>query len=132
LKNSSVLTVTVDGASSAPQIVGLAPFEPAIFSGAVVNQDGSVNGPGSGAPAGSILVIWATGLSGPGQITGHIHDRDILVPYYAGAAPGLVGVQQVNLLVPVDLPAMTTSVYVCGAASAASKVCSLPVPLVIR
>jgi uncharacterized protein (TIGR03437 family) len=132
IKNSAVLIVTVDGASSTPLTVGVAPFEPAIFGGAILNQDSTVNGAGNGAAAGSIIAIWATGLSGVGLITGHIHDRDIPTPYYAGAAPGLIGVQQVNLAIPADLPAMTTEVYVCGAASVTAKVCSLPAPLVIR
>jgi uncharacterized protein (TIGR03437 family) len=132
VQNSSSVTVIVDGVTSKALIVGLAPFEPAIFSGGILNQDGSANGAANGAPAGTIIAIWATGLSGPGVITGHIHDRDIAVPYYAGAAPGLVGVQQVNLQIPADLGAMTTEVYVCGAAGGGAKVCSLPVPLVIR
>ncbi|HEY4361737.1 MAG TPA: hypothetical protein VGN17_12235 [Bryobacteraceae bacterium] len=132
LKNSTVMVVTVDGVGGTPQTVGVAPFEPGIFAGGILNQDGTVNGAGSGAPAGSIIAIWGTGMSGPGVITAHIADRDIAVPYYAGEAPGLPGVQQVNLVIPPDLGAMNTEVYVCGAYSAAVKVCSLPVGLVIR
>jgi uncharacterized protein (TIGR03437 family) len=109
-KSSGALTVTVDGVSSMPQSVAVAPFEPAIFAGAVVNQDSTVNGPGNGAAAGSVIALWATGLSGPGVITAHIADRDIAVPYYAGPAPGFPGVQQVNLVIPGDLAAGTTEV----------------------
>jgi uncharacterized protein (TIGR03437 family) len=131
-KNSGALTVTVDGESSAPQTVAVAPFEPAIFAGAVVNQDSTVNGPGNPAAAGSVIALWATGLSGSGVITAHIADRDIAVPYYAGPAPGFPGVQQVNLVIPGDLAAGTTEVYVCGASGSAAKVCSLPAAVVIR
>lgn len=133
-KNTAQLVVTVDGASGPPRTVTLAPFAPAIFKGAVLNQDYSVNDTGSGAAPGSVIQIFATGLSGAGTITGRIHDRDIPIPYYAGPAPGFMGVQQVNLVVPADLPAMTTAVYVCAAASAppSSRICSLPAPLTIR
>jgi len=119
----------VDGAASQPKTVNLAPFSPAIFAGGVLNQDYSGNGPSSGAAPGSVIQIFATGLSGAGSITAHIHDRDIAVPYYAGPAPGLPGVQQVNLVIPEDLGAMTTEVYVC--ATGATKTCSTPVPLTI-
>ena len=105
------------------------PFSPAIFAGGVLNQNYSGNGPSSGAVPGSVIQIFATGLSGAGSITAHIHDRDIAVPYYAGPAPGLPGVQQVNLVIPEDLAAMTTEVYVC--ATGATKTCSTPVPLTI-
>src|SRR5258708_24302342 len=129
-KSSANLVVTVDGASSAARLVNLTAFSPAIFAGAVLNQDYSANGPKSGAAPGSVIQIFATGLSGTGTITAHIHDRHIAVPYYAVPAPGLAGVQQVDLVVPVDLPAMTTEVYVCATAGDA-KVCSTPVSLTI-
>ncbi|HEX5432548.1 MAG TPA: IPT/TIG domain-containing protein [Bryobacteraceae bacterium] len=131
-KDASQLVVTVDGSNSAPHPVQVSPFEPAIFEGAILNQDSTVNSAANGAAPGSVIALWATGLSGAGVITGHIHDRDIAVPYYAGPAPGLTGVQQVNLLVPSDLPPMTTEMYVCGAPAGGSKVCSLPAPLTIR
>jgi uncharacterized protein (TIGR03437 family) len=91
----------------------------------------TVNDATHGAAPGSVIAIWATGLSGAGTITGHIDDRDIMVPYYAGPAPGFPGVQQVNLVVPADLPAMTTEVYVCGTTSASTN-CSIPVPLTVN
>lgn len=128
-KTSAELVVTVDGAGSPPKTVNLAPFSPAIFAGGVLNQNYSGNGPSSGAAPGSVIQIFATGLSGAGSITAHIHDRDIAVPYYAGPAPGLPGVQQVNLVIPEDLPAMTTEVYVC--ATGATKTCSTPAPVTI-
>jgi uncharacterized protein (TIGR03437 family) len=129
-KSSASLVVTVDGASSAVRLVYLTAFSPAIFAGGVLNQDYSANGPKSGAAPGSVIQIFATGLSGTGTITAHLHDRDIAVPYYAGPAPGLAGVQQVDLVVPLDLPAMTTEVYVCATAGD-TKVCSTPVSLTI-
>jgi uncharacterized protein (TIGR03437 family) len=126
------LVVTVDGLSSAPTTVEIAPFEPGIFAGAILNQDSTVNGANNGASAGSIVYLYATGLSGAGTITAHIADRDILTPYYAGPAPTLIGVQQVNLQVPSDLPAMTTQLYVCGTSAGAAPTCSVPSPFAIK
>ncbi len=129
---SGQLVVTAGGASSTPTTVAVALFEPGIFSGGIVNQDGSVNSASSGAAPGSIIALWATGLSGTGAITGNIGGEDIAVPYYAGPAPGLIGVQQVNLMVPTDLAPGSTQVYVCGAPPSSGKVCSIPAPLTIH
>jgi uncharacterized protein (TIGR03437 family) len=132
-KPSSQLVVTVDGNASQPNTVNVASFAPAIFTGGVLNQDYTSNDISHGAATGSILQIFATGLSGAGTITGRIHDRDINLPYYAGPAPGLPGVQQVDMMIPSDLPAMTTAVYVCGTPAGSSvRMCSAPVPLTIK
>ncbi len=132
-KNSSEMIVTVDGVSSVPQTVALMPVAPAIFPGAVLNQDSTVNSRNNPAPAGSVLQIFATGLISPGTgvVSAKIHDRDDLVPLYADAAPGLIGVQQVNVVVPADLPGMPSEVKVCGT-MAAQRFCSLPVPVFIQ
>jgi uncharacterized protein (TIGR03437 family) len=132
-KTSAQLIVTVDGLSSVARTVAIAPFEPAVFKGAILNEDSTVNDSTHGAHPGSVISLWATGLSGNGTITGHIHDREIAFPEYAGPAPGLPGVQQINLLIPSDLPAMTTDLYVCGTSpSGDTKTCSIPVPLTLN
>ncbi len=130
-KQSVQVVATVNGVSSAASTVALASMAPAIFSGAVLNQDFSANSSGNPAQLGSVIQIFATGLSGTGTITGQIHDRVIGVPYYAGPAPGLLGVQQVDLVVPQDLPAMTTDVYVCGSIGD-QRICSPPARLTIN
>jgi uncharacterized protein (TIGR03437 family) len=126
------LVVTVDGASSAPLPVMVAPFEPGIFSGGIVNEDGSVNNAAHAAAAGSVIAMWGTGLSGNGTITANIGGQNIAAPYYAGPAPGIPGVQQVNLIVPAGLAPGATQVYVCGTVSGGSPVCSIPSPLTIK
>jgi uncharacterized protein (TIGR03437 family) len=92
-----------------------------------INQDGSVNGDGSanssrGAAPGSVIALYATGLGAvnpsisPGnpapasplslvttQVSAVIGGRAAQVTY-AGAAPGLIGTYQVNVLVPVGMP----------------------------
>jgi uncharacterized protein (TIGR03437 family) len=131
-QTTSQLVVTVDGNSTRPRAVSVVPFAPAIFSGGVLNQDGTANSTASPASVGSVIQIFATGLSGPGMIIGHVHDRVINLPYYAGPAPGLPGVQQVNLTIPPDLPAMTTAVAVCGIPAGSSPVCSVQSQLTIK
>ena len=131
--STSKMVVTVDGNSSAPMTVNVAQFAPAIFKGAVLNQDWTVNSVSNGAAAGTVLQIYATGLSGKGTITGRIGDR-VITPLYAGPAPGFPGVQQINLQIPSDLSGVTTDVYVCGAtvANAASPVCSVGAPVTVQ
>lgn len=132
-EDSALLMVTAGGTSSAPFPVSLAPVAPAIFPGGVLNQDSTPNGPNNPALVGSVIQVFATGLSGDGIISGKIHDRVIDAPYYGGPAPGLRGIQQVNLVVPADLPAMMTFVYVCGAVATdpQNRVCSPAVPMYI-
>ena len=112
-KTSASMVVTVDGVSSAPSTVFLAASAPAVFQNGILNQDNSVNGPARPAAPGSVLQIFLTGMPSTG-VTVRIHDREV-IPQYAGPAPGLEGVQQVNALAPADLPAMTTDVVVCAA-----------------
>ena len=127
-KSTAQVVVTVDGAASAAQSVSIAPFAPGIFKGGVLNQDYSVNGPGNPAAQGSVIQIFATGLSGNGLISARLGDQVINAPYYAGPAPGLPGVQQVDLQLPSDLTGSTASVALCGTSAAKPDqlVCSAP------
>jgi uncharacterized protein (TIGR03437 family) len=123
-KQTANVVVTVDGHASAPAVVTMATAAPAIFPGAVLNQDYSVNSEARPAAAGSVIQIFATGLPVAGVITAKVHDVTIQAPQYGGPAPGLSGVQQVNVTIPAHLPAMQTWVYVCGGPSANQQVCS--------
>jgi uncharacterized protein (TIGR03437 family) len=129
-KTSASMVVTVDGVSSAPQTVILAPAWPAIFAGGVLNQDFSANASGSAAKAGSYISIWATGIPDGVTVSVQIGDRQNLVPAYAGSAPGVPGVQQVNVAIPNDMPAGTTPLVVC-AATGSQSACSPAYTLVV-
>ncbi|MBI1357593.1 MAG: hypothetical protein GC160_24900 [Acidobacteria bacterium] len=92
--------------------------KPGIFR-AVLNQNGSVNTADNPAKAGDVVVIFATGqgVTNPPAVTGQpgpgaepfprptlpvkvtIDGREA-VQFYAGAAPGFVGLMQVNLRIP--------------------------------
>lgn len=131
---SAQLVITVDGTASAPVTVALAGVSPGIFPNGILNQDSSVNSATNPAAVGSVVIIFATGLPvTPGTITAKLHDREIAMPDYAGPAPTLTGVEQVNIRVPADLPAMTTEVVVCGLnATTGQRVCSPPAKITLR
>jgi uncharacterized protein (TIGR03437 family) len=112
-QSSSQMIVTVDGLSSVAQTVALAPFSPAIFSGGVLNQNSSVNSVSNPAAPGSVLQIFATGLSGNGLISVQLNGQPV-DSLYAGPAPGLPGVQQVNVALPATVSGTVASVSLCG------------------
>ena len=135
IKTSASLEVTVDGEKSAPVAVQLAEIAPAIFPNGVLNIDYTPNSETNPADIGGALIIYATGVIAPtpGPVQVNLHDR-IFAPAWSGFAPGLIGVVQINILIPSDLPAMTTEVLVCGFASAQpdTPVCSVPVKITIK
>jgi len=130
-RTSAKLVVTVDGLPSAAQGISLAPFAPAIFKNGILNQDYSLNIAGSGARPGTVIQIFATGLAGNGAITAKIGDRMIEQPDYGGPAPGLIGVQQVNVALTSDLTGPTANVSVCGGAKLDQAVCSPAVQVML-
>jgi uncharacterized protein (TIGR03437 family) len=129
-KSSANMTVTVDGVSSAPQTVILAPAWPAIFAGGVLNHDFTANASGSAAKPGSYISIWATGIPDGATVSVQMGDRQNLVPAWAGAAPDVPGVQQVNVAIPDDMAAGTTPLVVC-AATGSLTACSPASALVV-
>ncbi len=126
------------GRQSAAFTLPVSPANPGIFSinasgvgpGAILNQDGSINSPGNPAAAGSIIVIYATGegLTNPPRIDGQPAGNVLPLPaplfsvgvniagrpaeiLFAGAAPGAVGLLQVNARIPAAVvPSSTVSV----------------------
>jgi uncharacterized protein (TIGR03437 family) len=100
--------------------VTVAATAPAIFA-AVLNGDGSLNTESAPAPAGSTITFYATGvgLTDPTSVEGvpaqapypqprqpvavTIAGSAVKVPF-AAAAPGMVGILQVNVVVPDGLP----------------------------
>ena len=130
-KTSASLVVTVDGSSSAPLTVALTPVWPAIFPHAVLNQDNTENKAGTPAKAGSVLQIFATGIPTSATVSVQIADRKNLIPLYAGVAPGLTGVQQVNVAIPADLGSGATQLIICATAGSQSA-CSAAYGVVIQ
>jgi uncharacterized protein (TIGR03437 family) len=131
LPNANV-TVISDGVSSAPYYAYFANSAPAIFTNYILNEDFSINAEFNPVLAGTLLHIFGTGMPLSGVYTARIHDRDVPNPEYAGVAPGLIGIQQVTILVPADLPTMTTDARICGGPSRDDQTCSGPRPVTIR
>lgn len=125
-RGTTRMTLMLDSTKVGPVTVAIAPFAPAIFPGAILNQDASVNGSAHPAAPGSVIQIFGTGVSTAGTVTGVIGGETIGHAYYAGAAPGLPGVQQVNLRVPADAKSGSSQVQICEAAagSTGAPVCS--------
>lgn len=130
-KTTSQMIVSANGLSSAPQTVVLAAFAPGIFSNGILNQDYSVNGSAHPAVLGSVIQIFATGLSGTGVITATVGGQAVNQPYYAGPAPGVPGVQQIDLILPATLTGNSVAVSVCGGVTASQVTCSPAVQVAI-
>lgn len=91
---------------------------------AVLNQDGSINDAGAAAPRGSVVSFFATGVGqtspasatgtpapAAGTLTTTLTLRMANQPaevLYAGPAPGLVGVTQINARIPTATPISST------------------------
>ncbi|MBI4876735.1 MAG: Ig-like domain-containing protein [Acidobacteria bacterium] len=100
---------------SAEQTLEVAETAPAIFqsANAVLNQDGSVNSPVAPARRGQIIVVYCTGLGAVDRqgalsrarvaVTVLLNGAE-LTPAFAGLAPNLPGVYQVNVVVPGSTP----------------------------
>jgi uncharacterized protein (TIGR03437 family) len=113
---STNIQVIFEGVAINTASVAVAPSAPGVFPTAV-NQDGSYNSAANPAFAGSYLTIYATGegLTNGANISGQAAGAPYAQPQlpvsatvsgipaqivWAGSAPGLVGLLQVNLIVP--------------------------------
>jgi uncharacterized protein (TIGR03437 family) len=128
ISGNATMMVTSGGASSVSTTVAVSALSPAIFmaggtQGAILNQDYSANSAANPAAAGSVIQIFATGLGATspplatGQagatsppfnttvntVTATINGTSAPVAFSA-AAPGFVGLFQINVTVPPDTP----------------------------
>jgi uncharacterized protein (TIGR03437 family) len=150
---TTVLTITRSGQTTAAVTIPLASAAPAVFTqdatgvGAIaaLNQDWSLNTPVNPAAPGSIVTLYLTGTgqTNPAGLTGGIITAagSTLLPttatiggfpaevLYSGPAPGLIdGVSQVNLRVPAGAAASLTapvSIQVGGAVTQAGVTLSV-------
>ena len=136
IQTRAVMQVVVNGIASLSQPVNLTSTAPVIFPNGLLNQDGAANSNANPEAPGRLFIVFATGLpaEGLGFISAKIHDREITQPQFAGPAPGLPGIQQVNFFIPEDLPSMQSEVLVCGtpANSRDTRVCSKPYTIQLR
>jgi trimeric autotransporter adhesin len=118
--------ITSQGQPTVSTTVPVQPASPALFSlqsngggsGAILNQDGSINSRSNPAARGSVVVLYGTGggLTTPTSVDGLLTSKPYPAPIlpfsvfidtqpakvlYAGAAPGIVaGALQINVVVP--------------------------------
>ena len=129
-------TMIVDGIASNKFPITLAQNTPGVFNPGILNQTNSVNLQGAPAKVGTIVAAYMTGLTLPltGQVTVKIGTLDFLIPQYAGQAPTLTGVEQINILIPSSLTFTGNSVpfVVCiPALDPTQRVCSPAVNLYV-
>jgi uncharacterized protein (TIGR03437 family) len=131
-KSSAQVVVTVDGLHSTATTVPIAFAAPAICVNCILNPDFSVNTATSGAPVNGVVHIFTTGLpESGGTVLVKIYDREDLVPVSSGPGNGLPGLYYIDVTVPADLPAMTTTALVCVLDDSGTKTCSAPAPLTL-
>ncbi len=99
--------------AAAPGIFVLSSNADGTVNGAVVNQDGTINGPANPAVRGSVITVYCTGL---GAVTARGNLSVAALPVqavvggnslpvaFAGLTPGFVGLYQVNVSVPLPTP----------------------------
>jgi len=104
----------------ASQTVTVSQLAPAIFllsdgvTGAVENQDGTLNSAANPLSRGQVLVVYATGLGAvtaandglsrvDSTVTAVVNNVELQVAY-AGLAPGFIGLYQVNIAIPAATP----------------------------
>jgi uncharacterized protein (TIGR03437 family) len=140
-QSSTAVQVSYFGVISSASVSNISAAVPAIYTvnqtgsgqGAILNQEGSVNGVNNPAAPGSVVAIYITGegITSPASVTGQVaptNGTGLNTPVlpvtalveglpaqvrYAGSAPGLVyGVMQVNVQIPANAPVGTSFVVI--------------------
>jgi len=135
---TTAVQVQYQGTSTNYVYANVAAYAPGLFhladGSAAVNQDGTLNGPNNPAKVGSIISLYGTGFgqTQPAGVTGSLFPLEpaMLVPAalmplevfiggvaatieYAGAAPGqIAGIDQLNVVVPTQMPQSGAAVTV--------------------
>jgi uncharacterized protein (TIGR03437 family) len=112
-------------------MVTLAPAWPAVFPHGVLNQDNSENTAAAASKPGDVLQVFATGIPKSAVVTAQIGGRKDLVPLYAGDAPTVPGVQQVNVAVPEGVDAAALLIL-CATPPGGQQFCSAGYQLAVR
>jgi uncharacterized protein (TIGR03437 family) len=130
-RSAARVVVTADGVSSAAVPVSLAAAWPSVFAHGVLNQDSGENSAAAPARAGEVLQVFATGIPRDAVVTARIGGGAGLAPLYAGEAPTVPGVQQVNVAVP-DGVGQGAGLMLCASVAGAAEVCSAEYALAVK
>lgn len=134
---ASRVTVTAGGVTSAAVNADVAVVSPGIFAGGILNQDNQRNSPEAPALSPSVVQIFATGLlpvEGEARVEVQLNDAFYSGSSlaFAGQAPGLSGLQQVNFWLPPGLATGVNDLRVCSSVGNGARVCSPPFQLSVR
>lgn len=109
---SSVQSLAIQVAAPGIFVIGTA-SDGVSSLGAIVNQNGAVNGPTSPAPRGSTVTIYGTGLGATSLKSGLSYTSATVTAVlsgtslpvaFSGLTPGFIGLYQVNLMIPAATP----------------------------
>lgn len=118
------VAVVCKGVQEASGLLPLAAAAPAIFTlsmtgtgqGAVVNQDGTVNGPSHPAPVNTYLSVYGTGFGAylapsadglsrlGGTVQAFLGGQPVAVQFAGHAPEETLGLQQINIFIPSNAP----------------------------
>jgi uncharacterized protein (TIGR03437 family) len=126
-ESSTTMLINVDGAASTPEVLPVSPAWPAVFNNGVLNQNNGVNGPSSPARSGEVVQIFLTGIPDGAAVSVLTGKGDPLQVPYAGPAPGIPGVQQVNVKLPGEAGGGSAPITICAAAG--GQYCSTAFPV---
>jgi len=111
-QGTGVLTVVTPSGTQATAAVNVTPFEPGIFSGAVLHAGTAISAVTTPVTAGDYIEIYCTGL-GLTHAVGGLQETVIapvvfigavpVTPVYSGLTPGLAGLYQVDVQVPAGV-----------------------------
>jgi uncharacterized protein (TIGR03437 family) len=138
--STAKVTVSANGQVSNPVLIQILASSPQIL--AVVNQDGSVNSAAHPAKAGSVILLYVSGLgqTNPPGDDGLVNASPLpvplttvlvnfpvlslgITPQFAAAAPGMIaGITQVNVQLPATTPSSGTTPFTIGLSTASAKV----------
>jgi uncharacterized protein (TIGR03437 family) len=148
--SKSKVTIAVDNQRSmASTVLNAAPAVPGIFleggsQAAAINQDGSLNGPDHPAPIGSVVSLFLTGAgaTNPASVDGIPPTPplpQLALPVtvqvggspaavlYAGAASGLTGMAQVNIVIPATAAGSAVPIQVSVGGNSRDQIVTLAV-----
>ncbi len=132
------VVLTVDGMQSNTFEMPVALNSPGVFNPGIENVAGSltVNSATQPAVQNQYIAIFMTGLQLPiaGAVTVSTGNQTGLIPQYDDQAPGLPGLEQVNVWVPAGLSPVNGAVplSVCLTQTGGQQLCSPPVSLYIK
>ncbi len=117
---STLLQLSYSGTAQPPITLSVANAAPGLFTlsggtgqAVAANQDGSTNSQVNAAARGSVITLYATG-AGVSNSIGVIFGATAGTVQFAGDAPGLIGLTQVNATLPPDATGIVPVILLAG------------------